>query len=262
MQESSRISMKNRTGMQMSPAKSQEMLDGTADQVTTALPDPEHDGLAEVRAEYIASAEPLGTVPAPLSVTGMVKSATNMLAGNRLQAFVDKLAERAAFERGGTRLYDGLLAKYSERAGADDDDSDVEHVPYETLLEIRSQESEHFMLLSECITELGCDPTAQTPGADVVGMQSMGLVQTVTDPRTTLAQTLSAILTAELVDVAGWDLLAELAEAMGQEDMSRRFREALRHEEQHLEIIRSWYTALAMADSGNPTPVVKRTLRA
>jgi len=246
----------------MSPAKSKELLDGIDEQVTTALPDPEHDGLAEVRAEYIADAEPLGTVPAPLSVTGMVKSATNMLAGNRLQAFVDKLAERAAFERGGTRLYDALLAKYSERADADEDDTDVSHVPYETLLEIRAQESEHFMILSECITQLGCDPTAQTPGADVVGVQAMGLVQTVTDPRTTLTQSLSAILTAELVDVAGWDLLAEMADAMGQDDMSRRFREALRHEEQHLEIIRSWYAALVMADSGNKTHEVKRTLRA
>jgi rubrerythrin len=262
MQESAKLSLKNRTGLQMSPAQSREMLDSTEDQVTTALPSPQNDGLAEVRAEYIASAEPLGTVPAPLSVTGMVKSATNMLAGNRLQAFVDKLAERAAFERGGTRLYDALLAKYSGRAHADDDDSDVEHVPYETLLEIRAQEAEHFLMLSECITQLGCDPTAQTPCADVAGMQSTGLVQTVTDPRTTLAQSLSAILAAELVDVAGWDLLAEMAEAMGQEDMSGRFREALRHEEQHLEIVRSWYSALVMADSGNPTPVVKRTLHA
>lgn len=244
---STNVSLKNRTGMQRSPVQSQELLESTADQEMEGLPNPEADGLAEVRAEYIEDAEPLGTIPAPLTPSGMVKSAANMLTGRRLHVFMDKLAERLAFERGGTRLYDALLAKHL--AAAPNGEADV-NVSRDTLIEMRNEESEHFMLVSECITELGGDPTAETPCADVAGVQSMGLVQTVTDPRTSLVQSLSAILAAELVDNAGWDLLVQLADGMGQDDMAARFRKAKLTEARHLQVIRGWYTSLTLAESG------------
>jgi rubrerythrin len=245
--ESTSISLKNRTGLQRSPAQSQEMLQAMEDQPVRGLPDPEHDGLAEVRAEYINDAEPLGTVPAPLTATGMVKSAANMLTGKRLHVFMDKLAERLAFERGGTRLYDALLAKHVAAAANGNEAGEVTHA---TLVEMRNEEADHFRLVAECIAELGGDPTAETPSADVAGVQSMGLIQTVTDPRTSLTQSLSAILAAELVDNAGWELLLELAENMGQDEMAGQFRAALQTEERHLRVIRTWYASLTLAASG------------
>lgn len=233
MEDSTRISLRNRTGMQMSPGDSQELLEATrgGQYASTALPDPQVDGLAETRAEYLAEAGPLGTVPAPVTPVGMAKSARQMLSGRRLQVFMDKLAERAAFERGGVRLYDALLAKHrgeiEQQAhgtrGKDD-------VSYDTLLEFRQQEAEHFLLVADAIERLGGDPTAQTPCADVVGMMSMGLVQTVSDPRTSLTQSLGALLTAELTDVASWDLLAQLAAATGQQELARQFSEAMHQE--------------------------------
>jgi rubrerythrin len=244
---STNVSLKNRTGMQRSPVQSQELLQSTADHADPGLPNPEADGLAEVRAEYIEDAEPLGTIPAPLTVTGAVKSAANMLTGRRLHVFMDKLAERLAFERGGTRLYDALLAKHL--AAPLDGEGDVK-VTRDTLIEMRNEESEHFLLVSDSITELGGDPTAETPSADVAGVQSMGLVQTVTDPRTSLVQSLSAILAAELVDNAAWELLVQLARGMGQDEMAAQFERARLTEARHLKVIRGWYTSLTLAESG------------
>jgi hypothetical protein len=254
MQDATRISLKNRTGMQMSPGDSQELLEATGGQYAEGLPDSEHDGLAETRAEYLAEAGPLGTVPAPVTPVGMVQSAVKMLKGDRVQVFMDKLAERAAFERGGARLYDGLIVKHqAELANEGHGSQGAGMVSRETLLEFRNQEAEHFLLISQAISRLGGDPTAQTPCADAVGVMAMGLVQTVSDPRTSLTQTLGAILTAELTDVASWELLAKLAQAMGQDEMARSFRTALQEEERHLRVIRDWHSALVMGESGKPT---------
>lgn len=255
MEDSTRTSLRNRTGLQMSPADSQELLEATrgGQYASTALPDPQSDGLAETRAEYLAEAGPLGTVPAPVTPVGMARSAAQALGGRKLQVFMDKLAERAAFERGGVRLYDALLAKHRgeiEQQAHGTRGNGRDPISYDTLLEFRQQEAEHFLLVADAINRLGGDPTAQTPSADVVGMMTLGLVQTVSDPRTTLTQSLGAILTAELADASSWDLLAELAVASGQEQMAREFREALHHEERHLRTIRDWHTALVLGESG------------
>ena len=261
MQDANRISLQNRTGMQMSPADSQDMLEASGGQYVEGVPDPEHGGLAETRAEYLAEAGPLGTVPAPVTPVGMVRSAARMLKGDRVQVFMDKLAERAAFERSGTRLYDALLSKHlGELSNQGHGAEGADWVPRDTLVEFRNQEAEHFLLVSQAISRLGGDPTAQTPSADAVGMMSLGLMQTVTDPRTSLTQSLGAILTAELTDVASWELLSKLAGAMGQDEMARSFRAALREEERHLRVIRAWHSALVMGESGNPTAGLIGTL--
>ena len=119
----------------------------------------------------------------------------------------------------------------------------------ERLEEIRQQEAAHAMLLDEALRKLGADPTAQTPCADLVGVQSMGLLQSVADPRTSLAQTLSSALAAELIDVAGWDVLSQLARSVGQEDLATRFDQALAQENEHLYSIRGWYQTMVMEES-------------
>jgi hypothetical protein len=108
------------------------------------------------------------------------------------------------------------------------------------LRRFRDEELAHVHLVKEAIEKVGGDPTAVTPCADLAGVQAMGLFQAVTDPRTTLTQCLEAILTAELADNDGWKVLIAIAEAMGQEDLARRFTEALASEDVHLQSIRSW----------------------
>ena len=95
-------------------------------------------------------------------------------------------------------------------------------------------------MLRDAMTELGADPTAMTPAADVIGVASSGLLQVVTDPRTTLPQSLQALLTAELTDNDGWQRLIELARLHGKEGMVARFEAAKAAEEVHLAEVRRW----------------------
>jgi hypothetical protein len=48
-------------------------------------------------------------VPPPTSMKGMAKSALQALKGEKATVLIDKLAERLAFERTGTRLYETLI---------------------------------------------------------------------------------------------------------------------------------------------------------
>lgn len=158
-----------------------------------------------------------------------------------MAVFLDKLSERLAFERMGTRLYDALLTKCE----ALDDSSGMPTVA--DLQEIREEEYRHFELLTQAITELGGDPTVQSPCADVTAVASTGILQVLTDPRTTMSQCLSAILTAELTDNAGWEMLIDVADELGYEDLSSRFTEALNNEQRHLLNVQSWLSDRVMA---------------
>jgi rubrerythrin len=131
-------------------------------------------------------------------------------------------------------------------------------VSLQRIQEIRDEEARHFHLLRSAIEKLGGDPTAQTPCADVTAIESMGLMQVLTDPRTTFAQSLHAILVAELTDVDGWTLLTRLARAEGHEDMANDFEAAHEAEETHLVSVRQWLTELTEAEasvaaSGKPS---------
>jgi ABC-type phosphate/phosphonate transport system substrate-binding protein len=81
---------------------------------------------------------------------------------------------------------------------------------------------------------LGGDATVQTPSADVAGVLSHGVMQVVSDPRTTIPQTLQAMLTAELVDNDGWQMLQDLAAELVKDDLEEQCRRAYEEEQEHL----------------------------
>jgi len=223
----------NRTGLAASPLESKRLLE--ADEAL----DPQISGdlvdFAEIKAVSIAEADPLGSVPPPVSVKGALKAGVKLVKGESPQIFLDKLAERAAFERGGTRLYDALILKFQS---TEDESSGA---TLEELAQIRSEELAHYHLVVDAIRGFGGDPTAQTPSADLVGVETMGLMQVLNDPRTTFTDCLNAMLTAELTDVDAWSLLAILAEGIDEDDLAARFREALLEENHHLQLVREWY---------------------
>ena len=146
---------------------------------------------------------------------GMAKSALQALQGKKATLLVDKLAERMAFERSGVRLYEALMLKC--RAAANGDSS----AALARLEHICNEELEHFHMLWGCIEQLGADPTAQTPSADVSAVASQGIPKVLLDPRTTFPQCLEAVLTAELVDCDAWERLTELAEGFKQTEMGK-----------------------------------------
>lgn len=218
----------NRTGIQTSPELAEELIDGASSATPSSTGGPE--GIAELRGEYIAEGFPIGSLPTlPASDEG---EASEDEAG--IAVLLDKLSERLAFERTGTRLYEALLNK-CEVLG--------EPTPGPTLEEIRhigQEELEHFLLLNRVVTELGGDPTVESPCADVAAVSSMGIMQVLTDPRTSMTQCLQAMLVAELTDNDGWELLIKLAESLGFQQMKAEFQTALENEQEHLQNVRLW----------------------
>lgn len=247
----------NRTGAATSPEGTQAMMEAAAELTPSVGIDME--AIRAERIRYINEADSVGSIP-----PGASEAADTPI-------LLDKLGERLAFERSGTRLYDALITKYealarvdgsalptAREAAAEDADGELvademeDETPAETLQRIRDEELAHFRLLSDAMTALGGDATAQTPCADVVATASMGFIQVLTDPRTTFAQCLNTMLAAELADNAGWELLIQLADDAGESDLAGQFLGALAEEQEHLMIIKSWLTALVSTGEGTP----------
>ena len=209
----------NRTGMLISP-DADDMLENIK---LTKPRRGDERGMAKIRAEYGAEADPVGTLPDPQQ--------------GAMAVLMDKLGERLAFERSGTRLYDALLVKCETLDGG---------IPMKDLQHIRDEEATHFALLGAAIQSLGGDPTQQTPCANVSGVEGMGLMQVLTDPKTTLGQALHAILVAEMTDNAGWEELILLTEQAGNDDLVKRFAKARDEELEHLEKVQAWYKQATM----------------
>lgn len=258
----------NRTGTAMSPAGAQAMTEA-ADALSPAVPIDTAAADAE-RLTYINESETVGSIPPPASMKGVLKTGMAKLKGGAPSVFMDKIGERLAFERAGTRLYEALITKYQgvQALGAEvlvpadqlplldgtaqGAGSVASETPLQTLQRIRNEELEHFHMLGLAMEKMGGDPTAQTPCADVTATASMGILQVVTDPRTTLAQCLNAMLTAELTDNAGWELLIQLAEDAGETELAGSFLGALAQEQEHLAIVKGWLTLLVSQGAGTP----------
>lgn len=221
----------NRTGIQMSPLDSKAMQE--------MMPEmQESDGeqaLCDARSPYIAESDGLGSIPVPGTLKGAASAVASMLKGESPQLLLDKMGERLAFERTGVRLYDALIAKCEVLL------DDTISMSLDDLRRIRNDEARHMAIVADAVESIGGDPTAQTPCADLVGVEGMGLIQVLNDPRTSVAQCLHAILTAELSDRAGWETLIALADAQGLDDLVQQFSEALNTEREHLALVETWH---------------------
>jgi rubrerythrin len=91
----------------------------------------------------------------------------------------------------------------------------------------------------------------QTPCADISGVLSQGVMQVVSDPRTTVVECLEAVLNAELMDNDGWSMLLKLMESKGGGEFTDQIEEAEEHEREHLTMVRGWLSALVVGESGN-----------
>ena len=208
----------NRTGIMTAPDRARAMVDATREFPPSATGSAQ--AIADVRATYAQEGDTLGEMPAPGPATLM-----------------DKLGERLAFEHAGARLYEALLSKfeaYGSFAGGPGQ---------QDLLHILEEEYEHADILERAIKNLGGDPTALTPSANLAATISAGLPQVLADPRANLLQSLEAILVAELADNECWKALEELARYAGEEELARQCAEAIKHERDHLRHVRTWVAA-------------------
>lgn len=242
MENQTKVGM-NRTGMQMAPKQG-------AAQVEYAQSQPPHpdqgseQDIALLRGSYVEEADRVGSVPVPATGKGLMETAVGKVKGHNPEVLFDKLGERAAYERAGVRLYQAMISKVQVCTHPDKDDllADLNH--------IMEEEFQHFRMLSQVIEQLGGDPTAQTPCADISAVAALGMVQVLTDPRTTLAQCLQALLSAEMTDNAGWELLIELATQAGHEDLVPSFQKALASEQEHETMVKQWLRKMVMEEAG------------
>jgi hypothetical protein len=225
----------NRTGIALAPEEAEKTFEGAQEQAAAGT----EKELVKFRTAYIKESDGVGSLPETAHLNG----ATKKLKVNQKELLLDKLSEREAFERMGVRLYEALITKV--------ECSDEQALPSVTdLRHIRSEELEHFHLVKQALENLGGDATSESPCADVSGVASRGIMQVITDPRTTVAQSLSAIMIAELADNAGWELLIELCDTLGLEQLSAEFGRALDEEGEHLQKIRGWLSEGLAARAG------------
>jgi rubrerythrin len=153
------------------------------------------------------------------------------LARKNKDKVIDLLSERLCFERAGEKLYDKIL----ERMQASRDPSISRML--DQMQEHRDQEKEHEEWLEECIRKLGGDDQELTDKARLVTQESKGIEEVIMkDPQ--LPHLFHALLAAELVDNAGWDLLVQLADEANDNAAKREFKKRLQEEEQHLTLMR------------------------
>lgn len=99
----------NRSGIDLSTQGAEEMMKA----VDEFPPASGGNGmtLSQLRAPYLAEADPVGSIPLPGTLKGVAKSGMQKLMGHHAEVLIDQLAGRLAFERTGTRLYDALIGK-------------------------------------------------------------------------------------------------------------------------------------------------------
>jgi rubrerythrin len=210
----------NRTGVATSPKLAEEQAAGSR-RTPPSSPGDETE-IAKLRAVYQKEGALVGSLPPEPVPSSPIEA-----------VLLDKLGERCAFERTGTRYYEALVQKHrTEGIKKDPSPSELQH--------FRDEEFAHFELLRRAILKLGGDPTVETPAANIAGVTSKGVGLVLTDPRTTFTQCLEAILVAELADNDGWELLANVAKAAGKKELAEACQGALKEEQNHLQHVRRW----------------------
>lgn len=141
--------------------------------------------------------------------------------------FIDRCTARWLFEKTGVHLYDEALRKCPKN-GPDG--------MLDRLEKIRGEEKKHEELLEEVIRYYGADPHELTKQARITQMECEGIVNVV--EHEDFPAVIDALLAAELVDTASWELLILLGDQVGANRFRARFKEALSHETEHLRFIR------------------------
>lgn len=154
------------------------------------------------------------------------------LAEKHPEQLIDLLNERLTFERTGVKLYDRILEKM--RAS---EDAQVRGM-LDTLEQYREEEFEHQQWLEEQIRGLGGDVNVETELSRLVLRESQGIEQVILRGEAQLPHLFHALMAAELVDNAGWELLVDLADEADDDEARDAFEMRLTEEEDHLDYMR------------------------
>jgi bacterioferritin (cytochrome b1) len=144
---------------------------------------------------------------------------------------IDLLTERLVFERSAVKLYDSIVEQI-ERSG------EIAYAPLvDQLREHGAEEKAHEEWLEAQVRALGGDAHGQTEMSRLVQTESLGIEKVVLAADGSIPHLLHALLAAELVDNAGWDMLVELADDAGDRMTKRELKQRLHEEEEHLRFV-------------------------
>jgi ferritin-like protein len=147
---------------------------------------------------------------------------------------IDKLVERWVFERSIVNIYSLARKRLAQLPGAP---------PIaERLDEIARQEQLHVEMLEALLDVLGRAPRDMdaTPAVNVAATQAAGLQELLRGREHDIEQVLEVLLSAEVLDGTGWELLIDLGRAADlDEEWMRSFRAAEREEAEHRHFLRT-----------------------
>lgn len=161
---------------------------------------------------------------------------------------IDLLNERLAFERASVVLYDCILAKM-------DGDPTVDPMRGQVHTH-RDQEKEHEEWLEEQIRSMGGDAHSETERSKLVSEESEGIGKVI-ETDAALPHLFHALMSAELLDNSGWQLLLDLADCAGDDEAREQLRRRLHEEEEHLILMREAVESFARREvlgESSPAP--------
>ncbi len=115
-------------------------------------------------------------------------------------ALLERLGERLVIERAAVELYALARARTAPAVGFS-----------ARLAEFQERAQERGDMLEKLIGELGGDPAERTPVSKLAGKEAEVLLEACRAKGASFRQILGAVVAVELMDSAGWDLLADLA---------------------------------------------------
>ena len=148
-------------------------------------------------------------------------------------ALVDKLCERLAVETSGVEIYQALLAKLDDPSLAP------------RLKQFMQHELAHRDLLAAQLDKLGVGER-ETPSARLARHEGDAYLTLIGEAETA-SHLLHVLLTVELMDENGWEMLIDVARDLGDDEMVRSFSGALRDEKEHLRGVRGMVAQLTRA---------------
>ena len=166
------------------------------------------------------------------------------LAQHSRDKVIDVLTGRLTFERAGVRLYDSIIGKVQAAVAQSPQLGRL----LEPLKEHRNEEKEHEEWLEAQIRALGGDVHTKTAMAQLIEIESQGIEKIMLDSDPDISHLFHALLSAELADHAGWELLVELADEADDKEAKRGFKKRLHEEEDHLVFARRVMIKLARRD--------------
>jgi len=231
-----RSSTKN-SGYTKPPTHGDPRLDPMASAIASSTPtEPRRIRLHPQR--HPRRADPIAWPPLPGALIGMPRPSACANASKRARVLLASMAERLAFARCGTRIYEALIEKLEA----------VPRTPIPSRDQIRlfrDEEAAHFEILCEAIESLGGDPLAPAARADAIHAHASAIVRTIADPQTPLARCVELLREAVRVDLAGWEALLGLARASGHDALEQRFLLVLQEMSEQLHWLTQWSNVMA-----------------